>query len=365
MNSSILNENLAQQFSRQISLSGFGEAGQKRLLNSRIAIVGAGGLGSPAALYLTAAGVKYISIIDGDSVELSNLHRQTLFSKTDIGFNKATVAARILEGKDSLLEINPVSEFLNVKNASKLLANHDLILDGTDNFSTKYLLNDVSLNLKIPLLSASIQGYQLQIGLFNRGSSASYRCLFPEPPESAPNCAENGILGPVAGVAGCIQACEAIKCLANIEPLDGKLLLYNLLSHQTKKITIQRNESLIGSTRIMEQSYYDMLTPDSLDPGNIISANSLKSMIEGSEDLVLIDVRSQEEHNSSDIIGGQLICKEEFIQNSKKILSGYDTKTKIVLYCASGQRSASVVAKLVRDGTSHRVFSLEGGLNSY
>ncbi len=364
MSKSELNETLAKQFSRQIALQGFGDYGQKRLSSSRLVIVGAGGLGCPAALYLAAAGVKSISIIDGDSVELTNLHRQTLFSKSHIGSNKAEVAAKILGDRDPSSKINPIPEFINADNAKRLLSDHQLILDGTDNFSSKYLLNDISLNLGIPLLSASIQGYQLQIALFNEKNSASYRCLFPEPPESAPNCSENGILGPVAGVAGCIQACEAIKFLADVEHLGGQMLLYNLLTHENKKIKLQRNDRLVQSTKVESQEYYDQLAPERVNPEHLVSASTLRTMVESGENIKLIDVRTKEEHLSKNI-GGDLICKEDFLRDSRRILSEYSPNQKIVFYCERGLRSASVVSALKKDGITHCLFSLQGGLESY
>jgi len=232
------------RYARQLVLPGVGIEGQQLLIAARIAIVGAGGLGSPAALYLTAAGVGMVSLIDQDAVELSNLQRQLLHGTGDIGRPKTD------SGAERIMSINPDVEVarhqtrLSADNALEILAGHDVIIDGTDNFATRYLINDASLRLRIPVVHGSVFRFEGQVSVFHPYAGPCYRCLFPEPPPAdlAPNCAEAGVFGVVPGVVGALQATEAIKLVVGVgDPLVGEMVTYDALDQSMHKVRFLRD----------------------------------------------------------------------------------------------------------------------------
>ena len=229
-----------QRYDRHIRLPEVGESGQRKLLDSRVLIVGAGGLGSPVALYLAAAGVGTLGIVDHDRVDVTNLQRQILHTVRSVGDSK------VLSARDTIRALNPdvsveTYDFrLEAAGVLELLAGYDIAVDGTDNFPTRYLLNDASVHLGIPVVHGSVFRFEGQVSMFDPGSGPCYRCLFPEPPspELAPNCAEAGVLGVLPGVIGLLQATEALKWLLGIgESLVGRLLLYDALSQQFRTLT--------------------------------------------------------------------------------------------------------------------------------
>ena len=220
------------RYRRHLSLDGFGPDAQERLKASTVLVIGAGGLGCPALLYLAAAGVGRSVIVDDDRVDLSNLQRQVLFQTADEGLPKAGAAARRLEALNPLIRVEPREERFTRANARALVADCDLVVDGSDNFATRYLVNDACVLGGRPFVYGAIQGFEGQVSVFNWRGGPTYRCLFPEPPPagSVPNCAENGVIGVLPGLIGTTQAAEAIKLLAGIgEPLSGRLLLWNAL----------------------------------------------------------------------------------------------------------------------------------------
>ena len=232
------------RYARHIVLPGVGTAGQQRLLNSRVAVVGAGGLGSPAIMYLAAAGVGTIGIIDDDDVELSNLQRQILHGSEDIGLPKTQSAM------ETANEINPepVIETHQVRlaadNAEEILRGYDVVIDGTDNLATRYLLNDASIRLRIPVVHGSVFRFEGQVSVFAPYEGPCYRCLFPEPPPAdlVPSCAEAGVFGVVPGVIGTMQATETIKIILGLgSPLVGRLVTYDALEQDTHTVRLQRN----------------------------------------------------------------------------------------------------------------------------
>ena len=236
----LLEEGELEQYQRHLSLQGFGQTCQSSLKNSSVLVVGAGGLGCPALQYLTAAGVGKIGIIDDDVVEISNLQRQVLFDHADQGMLKAEVAANKLRKLNPYISINSYCERLTSKNCESIFKKYDLILDGTDNFSTRYLINDASVLFQRPLIHGSIHQFEGMVTVFNLNNKGpTYRCLFPEQPDptSIPTCADAGVLGVLPGVIGCWQALEAIKVLSNIgEPLWRKILLFNALTQSVRTI---------------------------------------------------------------------------------------------------------------------------------
>src|SRR5579883_413301 len=240
-----------ERYSRQIILEEFGTEGQEHLKSAKVLIVGAGGLGSPAALYLAAMGIGTIGIIDDDKVAVSNLHRQIIYGENDAGSSKALLASEKLSEANSNITVEGINERLTRSNVLEIIRSYDVVLDGSDNFSTRYLVNDACSILGVPLVSASILRFEGQVVVLNYKDGPCYRCLFPEPPapESVPSCAQAGVIGALAGVMGTMMAMETVKIIAEIgEPLTGRLLLYNALKGHFREIKVKRDSmcSLCG-----------------------------------------------------------------------------------------------------------------------
>ena len=248
-----LSEKQIQRYSHQIILNEIGIKGQEKLLNTKVLIVGAGGLGSPAAIYLAAAGIGTLGIIDFDKIELSNLQRQILFDQNNINKSKAEILKNKIKKLNSNTKINIYKKEISENNANKIIKNYDVVVDGSDNFKTKYLLNDICLKNKKVLISASLNGFEAQITTFKSWvrsvNNPCYRCIFPETNNDSSNisnCEESGIIGGLAGSIGCLQSVEVIKEILNIgESLSGKLLIINLLNSSFKKLKIKRNKKCI------------------------------------------------------------------------------------------------------------------------
>lgn len=231
------------RYARHLVLKEIGGPGQAALLDAKVAIVGAGGLGGPAALYLAAAGVGHITLIDDDEVDLSNLQRQIQFSEADIGSAKVDSLAKRLSGLNRDVFIRPVREKLTQENASELLRGHDLILDGVDDFETRFTVNEASLKLNTPLISGALGRFKGQISLFNADQSAPcYRCLVPEIPPDAETCAQVGVIGALAGIIGTQMGLEAIKYMTDAgQNLSGRLYLFDGLKHESRTLTLSKD----------------------------------------------------------------------------------------------------------------------------
>ena len=252
-----------RRYDRHVILDGFGRDGQRRLLQARVLIVGAGGLGSPAAMYLAAAGVGHIGIVDGDFVSVTNLQRQVLYTSADTGRTKVEVAAARLRAMNPDVEVTPHETYLNEQNALDLIRPYDFVVEGTDNFASKYLVNDACVMLGKGFTIGGINRYSGQM-MTHMPGSACYRCVFPEPPAMAEveTCSMVGVLGPLAGIIGTMQATEAIKCIAGIgSPLTGALLTLDTLTMQWQRFDVARNNgcALCGDnptiTTIREYAY--------------------------------------------------------------------------------------------------------------
>ncbi len=342
-----------------------GLGGQKKLKGSSILVVGAGGLGNPVAIYLAAAGVGRIGIVDFDIIEESNLQRQVLYRHKDIGRPKAEVT------KERLLELNPDIRVdvhnlhLNTSNASRIIGDYDIVVDGTDNFPTRYLLNDACVFMKKPYIYGSIYRFDGQVAVFDARRGPCYRCLFPRPPpaESVPSCAEGGVLGVLPGIIGCIQAEEAIKLvLGKGEPLIGKLLLFEALTLNFVQLTIARNPlcELCGESQtITELIDYEsfcgvVAAPDS---ERVITPNDLMNYFQSGKRFVLLDVREQFEHEAYSIKGSKLIPLSELSYRAGEL----DSADEIVVYCHSGIRSAKAIEILSSMGF-RKLKNLKGGV---
>ena len=358
-----------RRYSRHLIIPDVGMSGQKRLKNAKVLCVGAGGLGSPALMYLAAAGVGTLGIVEFDTVDESNLQRQIIHGQKDIGRSKAESA------RDSVLEINP---YVNVQlhevrldstNVMEIFADYDLIVDGTDNFATRYLVNDACVLLKKPYVWGSIYRFDGQASVFWAEHGPCYRCLYPEPPPPGmvPSCAEGGVLGVLCASIGSIQVTEAIKLLAGIgDPLVGRLMVYDALEMSYRQVKIHKDPqcAVCGVNPTVTElidyeafcgSISDMAAEAARD--STISVRDLKSMLDardrGEDDFLLIDVREPGEFEIVAIPGAILIPKGDFLDGSA--LSGLPTDKRIVLHCKVGGRSAEVLAVVKGAGFSDAV----------
>jgi sulfur-carrier protein adenylyltransferase/sulfurtransferase len=343
-----------RRYARHLSLPGFGEAAQERLTRGKVLVIGAGGLGSPALLYLAAAGTGHIVVVDDDRVDASNLQRQILYREGDIGMPKAAVAAERLRELNHLIRVDAVTERFRRGNALELVRACDVVIDGSDNFATRYLVNDACVMADRPFVYGAIQGFEGQLSVFNWQGGPTYRCLFPipTPPELAPNCAQVGVLGVLPGIVGTWQATEAIKLLTGVgTPLSGKLLLWNALTMATHMVALAADPR---SRPIRE-------LPDDFDTSCgatfEIDAAELEEKL-GDGAVQLIDVREAWERATDAIEPSLHVPLATLEQNG---ISGLNPESFTVVYCAHGIRSLHAVEILREDGFRN-VKSLRGGI---
>ena len=332
-----------RRYSRQIVIPNFSIDGQSRLRNAKVLVIGAGGLGSPALLYLAAAGVGTVGVIDFDSVDESNLHRQILFGQSDIGKNKAETA------KIKLRELNPFVDViafpikLDVTNAIEIFEGFDVIVDASDNFATRYLINDAAVLLNKPNVWGSVNRFDGQVGVFWNIHGPCYRCLHPVPPapETVENCAEAGVLGVVCAAVASMQVNEVIKLVTGTGEVQiGQLMIFDALNSQNSKVEIRKNPqcpicSQNPTQKSLLKDYEDFCgVKNSFE----INAHALNAKISRGDDFMLIDVREPEEHELSFIPGSVLVPKNYFLDSS--VLAQLPKEKEIILYCRSGVRSA-------------------------
>ncbi len=360
------------RYNRHLILQDFGEAGQRKLKNSSVLLVGAGGLGSPALLYLAAAGVGTIGIIDFDTVDVSNLQRQIIFTTDDIGKNKAEAASLRLSERNPYVHLNTHAEKLTSFNALDIIRDYDVILDGTDNFPTRYLINDACVLLNKSFVYGSILTFEGQVSVFNypdkNGNfSANYRDLFPEPPEpsSVQNCAQAGVLGVLPGIIGSMQANEVIKIISGIgETLANKLLLFDSLTMQQTIVSFRDQQTRKHIKYLID---YEDFCGVSQQKSKSLSSNQkkmkevtvqeLKKLKETGADFQLIDVREPHEYDICNL-DGELIPQAEIPSNVDKV-----SKTKqVVIHCRSGARSGNMVQWLEKNHGFENVYNLKGGI---
>lgn len=352
------------RYSRHISLQEVGSAGQEKIKAASVLVIGAGGLGCPVLQYLTAAGVGRIGIIDFDQVDVSNLQRQILYTTEDIGKSKAKAAAARLSSNNPLVTFHTYSEQLTVDNALSILESYDIIVDGSDNFSTRYLVNDACVILNKPLVFGSIFKFDGQVAVFNytdqngqRGPT--YRCLYPEPPEDGemPSCSEIGVLGVLPGIIGTLQANEALKLILEIgHPLSGRLFTLDALTMQTHLFNINTNPE---NYWIKELGNYDFSckTPALQESMNVIE---LKALLDKQAEILLLDVREPYEYDVCHLEGALLIPMNTVPQH----LQDLPKNKTIVVYCHHGMRSAAIVNFLKSNGFE-KVSNLEGGIHAW
>ncbi|OHV03466.1 adenylyltransferase/sulfurtransferase MoeZ [Mycobacterium talmoniae] len=357
------------RYSRHLIIPDVGVDGQKRLKNARVLFVGAGGLGAPALLYLAAAGVGTIGIVEDDVVDESNLQRQIIHGVSDVGRPKAQSA------RDSIAEINPLVSVrlhevrLNSDNAVNLFSQYDLILDGTDNFATRYLVNDAAALAHKPYVWGSIYRFEGQVSVFWEdapdGRGLNYRDLYPEPPPPGmvPSCAEGGVLGILCASIASVMGTEAIKLLTGIgEPLLGRLMVYDALEMSYRTIKIRKDPATPRITELIDyDDFCGVVSEEAADAaaGSTITPRELRDLLDSGSKVALIDVREPVEWDINHIEGAELIPQSSI--NSGEGLAKLPQDRMPVLYCKTGVRSAEALAALKKAGFSDAVH-LQGGI---
>lgn len=367
-----LNEGEVEQYRRHLSLQDFGLESQIKLKNSSVLVIGAGGLGCPVLQYLVAAGVGKIGIVDNDVIESSNLQRQILFDHDDIGSPKAKVAAAKLTRLNPFIKIHPFIERLKKENAEFLFGGYDLIVDGTDNFSSRYLINDACILFEKPLIHGSIHLFEGMVSVFNFQGGPTYRCLFPEQPDSSsiPSCAEAGVLGVLPGIIGSMQAMEAIKVITGRgQPLSGKVLSYNSLSNSTRIINLQalpQSREIKELPNSCEPSCSDSSQKICLNKKVVeISEDELREMMAEKKDLQILDVREDWERMQSRI-DPSLHQPLGTLVNSVPVspLDCLIPEKEVVVYCKAGVRSRMACEALQSIGFNH-LYNLSSGMDGW
>ena len=357
-----------ERYQRQLVLKNFGEAGQQKLLRAAVLVIGAGGLGCPVLQYLTAAGVGRIGIIDDDTVSLSNLHRQILYSTSDIGLLKAKQAAKVLSQLNPEIAITPYTERLTTENALSLMGGYDIIIDCTDNFATRYMINDACVLLNKPLVFGAVSQYEGQVAIFNcitdaTAASVNYRDLYPAPPKENEilNCEEAGVLGMLPGIIGAMQANETIKLLTGIgNPLINRLLTYDSLNNNMfeLELTASKETRLLipADKNVFMQTDYKWLCGVANEQFEIDQV--FFDQLLNSKDIDVIDVREADETPAIDEFFSHRIPLGQLQENISLIK--LDT---VVTICQSGKRSLQAAKQLAQVfGSSKKIYSLRGGV---
>ena len=337
----------ARRYSRQIVIPQIQASGQERIGNAKVLCIGAGGLGSPALMYLAAAGVGTIGIVDFDTVDETNLHRQVLYGQSDIGKKKVDVAKSKIEESNPLVSVTTYPVRINPSNVLEIMAGYDIVIDATDNFATRYLINDAAVLLNKPYVWGSVNRFDGQAAVFWSSLGPCYRCLHPEPPapETVQNCADAGVLGVLCASIASIQVNEVIKAITGIGELQiGKLMIYEALEAEHSKIDIHKNPLCVicgeNPTQVNLLENYESFCGVASAPE--ISVEELKKKFAAHDDFILIDVREPEEFASSRIPGSVLIPKAHFFDATALDLLPRDKE--IILHCRSGVRSAHCLA---------------------
>jgi sulfur-carrier protein adenylyltransferase/sulfurtransferase len=364
-----------RRYARHLILPGVGPDGQAKLKAARVLIVGAGGLGSPAALYLAAAGVGTLGLVDFDAVDESNLHRQVLFGTGDVGRSKLSAARERLAETNPHVEVVPFEERLTSENALRILKDFDVVADGTDNFATRYLVNDACVLLGKPNAYASVFRFEGQASVFWAAKGPCYRCLYaePPPPDLVPSCAEGGVLGVLPGLLGVLQATETLKLILGTgDPLIGRLLLFDALSMRFREMKVRKDPECAvcgAQPTVTELIDYDTFcggaaglvsSPPMHDHLPEVSVEQVKAMRDGGAPLVLVDVREPREWAISDLPGSVKIPLGTLPQSLAKLSKEDD----IVVYCRTGGRSGNAVQFLRQQGFE-KAKNLVGGINRW
>ncbi|MGI9559247.1 MAG: molybdopterin-synthase adenylyltransferase MoeB [Thermodesulfobacteriota bacterium] len=370
-----LTKEQASRYSRHLILPEVGVEGQKKLLRSRVLCIGAGGLGSPLALYLAAAGVGNIGIVDFDVVDFSNLQRQIIHGESTLGELKAESAKKRINDLNSDVNVIIHNERLSSENAMEIIRDYDVVVDGTDNFPTRYLVNDTCVLLGKPNVYGSIFRFEGQVSVFDSGRGPCYRCLYPEPPPPGlvPSCAEGGVLGILPGIVGTMQAAETVKLIIGAgDPLIGRLMFIDVLEMKPRELKLRKDKScpICGdSPEITELIDYEQFcgipvgsesAEQNVVGENEISVEDFRKAWNGEGKLKLVDVREQHEYEICRIEGAVLIPLSEIEDRFGEL----DSKDEIVVHCHHGGRSLKATEYLLDKGFS-KVKSLKGGIDEW
>jgi len=360
------------RYSRHLIMPEVGVEGQEKLKNASILLIGCGGLGSPLGLYLSAAGIGRLGLVDFDLIDFTNLQRQVMFGTQDVGRPKAEVAKERIGQINPNVQVTVYREKFTAENAMKIIKDYDIVIDGTDNFPTRYLVNDACVFLKKPNVYGSIFRFEGQATIFWGEKGPCYRCLYPEPPPPGmvPSCAEGGVLGILPGIIGLLQATEAIKLiLGKGDPMIGRLLLFNALDMKFREVKLQKDPEcpVCGKNPTITQLIdYEQFCGIGLGQEEAtvstagipeITAQELKAKMDRKDKFVLVDVREPHEYQIAKIPGGRLIPLGEITQRAHEL----DTADDIVVHCRSGARSAKAIQALQKMGFK-RLHNLKGGI---
>ncbi len=365
----MLSEQNKNRYDRQIRLEGFGEDSQLKIRNSKVLVIGAGALGCPVLSYIVGAGVGQIGIVDGDKIEMSNLHRQILYTESEIGKFKAELAKTKLAALNSDIQFEVFVAYLNAENIHEIASDYDIIIDGTDNFPTRYLVNDYCVLQEKTNVHGSIQQYWGQVSVFNhlkeegcRGPN--YRDLFPQPPHPSEvvSCAEGGVIGALPGIIGSLMAMETLKIITGIgEVLTGKIYQFNSLTAQSQLLTFTADldNPLTGSrpTQFDLIDYADFCGAKEEIKMKSINVIELKALMDSGEDFQLVDVREKFEFDDKNI-GAELIPLGEIPARFSEI----SKDKKVVIHCKMGGRSANAIQYLEQNHGYDNLYNLEGGI---
>ena len=361
-----------ERYKRHLFLDQVGAAGQEKLLASSVLLIGAGGLGSPAALYLAAAGVGTIGLVDFDAVDASNLQRQILYTTSDVGKPKVEAAEARLRALNPDLKIVRFEERIEASNAERLIRDFDVVLDGTDTFPSRYLTNDVCVWLDKPLVYGSVMQFEGQVSVFDATRGPCYRCLFPEPPppELAPNCAEAGVLGVLPGVVGLLQATEVVKLLLSIgEPLIGRLMVYDALAMEMRQFKLPKDPGCVvcsANPSITEPIDYEAFCASSAGPVDDsipeLEPSEVRERLSSSDPPLLLDVREPFEAEMARIEGALLIPLAELEHELERLRDRQESP--IVIHCHHGGRSRKA-CELLRSKGFSQVANLRGGIDAW
>jgi molybdopterin/thiamine biosynthesis adenylyltransferase/rhodanese-related sulfurtransferase len=365
---SLSNEEILR-YSRHLIMPEVGMEGQLKLKASKVLLIGTGGLGAPLGLYLAAAGVGRLGLVDFDTVDVTNLQRQIMFGSSDVGRPKSVAATERLRSLNPDISIQSYDTQLTSENALELLRDYDVIVDGTDNFPTRYLVNDASVLLGKPNVYGSIFRFDGQVSVFGAPGGPCYRCVYPEPPPPGlvPSCAEGGVLGVLPGIVGCIQAMEVIKLILGVgDPLIGRLLLFDALGMKFRELKLRKNPDcpVCGThptvTKLIDYVQFCGIRGEEAPAQQTavpdITPRELKTRLDRGDDLYVLDVREPHEYQICNI-GGHLIP----LGDLPKRVSELDSSKEIVAHCRSGKRSAEA-AEFLRKAGFRKLLNLKGGI---
>lgn len=369
-----LTQDEIQRYSRHLIMPEVSMEGQLKLKEAKVLVVGAGGLGSPLISYLAAAGVGTLGIVDFDTVDYTNLQRQVIFSTDDVGTTKMKAAANRVKAINPNVTVRPHETRLTSDNALDIIKDYDLVVDGTDNFPTRYLVNDACVMLGKPNVYGSIFRFDGQLSIFATEDGPCYRCLYPDPPPPGlvPSCAEGGVLGVLPGIIGTLQATEVVKLLIGKgKPMIGRLLLFDALKMKFRELEVRKNPDcpVCGDhptiTHLIDYEQFCGIRGEEEEADDLgdeweIDPLQLKEKLDKSDDIFLLDVRKPEEYQISKLEGSKLIPLSELPERVAEL----STSDEIVVYCRSGARSAKAV-EFMRDAGFRKIKNLVGGINAW